>query len=182
MIDNRRLRICNAYSTAIIDLAIEAGFERDLIKYCNHLQTLITHDLIDYLSDFELPNADQKAMVQLLVKNLQAPTYFHTWLLLIVERRQFIDIEVIIKLTLQSLYKKLDILEAIVYTTNSLSTAQAHDIKTALSAKYHKEIIVKNLINKELISGYEIQIAGQQISNNIKAWLQTFAHQTMKEI
>ena len=90
------------------------------------------------------------------------------FLKLLVKKRRVRYIRDIVRSFIGLCNKKLGIEEGIVYTAYPLSDAQIKDIAGAVSKKENKSIVLRQIVDQNLIGGIRVQINDRVYDDSIK--------------
>ncbi|MGL5308742.1 MAG: ATP synthase F1 subunit delta [Metamycoplasmataceae bacterium] len=157
------------YSLALFSVAKE---EDKVKEYFDDAKILLAiFSTPDYLSFSKLislrniPQAKKEEILTTTFKNLDK--YFLNFLKLISSKNKFHHIRNIISLFVNYCSNYLKIKEGIVYSSSPLSPSNLKKIENKLSEQYDCNVSLKNLLDKELISGIKIFLDNTIIENSV---------------
>ncbi len=158
------------YSLALFSIAKE---ENKVNKYLLDAKTLLSifsdyrnSAFIDILSSNNLDTSKKDEIIDKTFKDL-SNKHFLNFLKLLASKNKFQYINKIMNTFIKYCSENLKIKEGIIYSSSSLSEANVKAIEKKVSNKLNYKVSLKNLLDKELISGIKIIIENTIIENSI---------------
>lgn len=93
------------------------------------------------------------------------------FLKLLIDKSRFEDFDLIVSEYLKKYNHFMNISEGIVYSAREMDSEDMLQIQEILSRKYNKKVELKNIINTDLIGGFQIKLDGKMLDNSIKGRL-----------
>lgn len=162
--------IQNEYAKALYELAVEEN-KVELIFECLKAVVLSTEDK-EYLKVMSSPfisGEDKKLMIVSIYKSLDQT--FINFLKVLIDNNRFSLISEIYESYKNLILESKSIVCADVYSVDYLNNQHIASIKTILEKKYNKEILINNIVDKNLVGGLKITINGEIIDLSVKSSL-----------
>ncbi|MGL5732589.1 MAG: ATP synthase F1 subunit delta [Metamycoplasmataceae bacterium] len=157
------------YSLALFSIAKEENKVKEYFDDAKILLNLFStpdyHEFAKIISLRNVPQTKKEEIINNTFKNLDK--YFLNFLKLISSKNKFHHIRNIINLFVNYCGNYLKIKEGIVYSSSLLTPANLKRIENKLSEEYDCKISLKNLQDKELISGIKIFLDNTIIENSV---------------
>lgn len=157
------------YSLALFSIAKE---ENKVNEYFNDAKTLFNlfsnpdyDPFIHILTSRNIAQSKKEKIINETFKSLDK--YFLNFLKLLVSKNRFHLIKNIINLFINYCCDYLKIKEGIVYSSTLLSSPNIKSIEQKLSNQLECKVSLKNLLDKELISGIKIFLDNTVIENSV---------------
>ncbi|MGL6125445.1 MAG: F0F1 ATP synthase subunit delta [Metamycoplasmataceae bacterium] len=162
------------YSLALFSIAKDENKVKEYLRDAKILyESFLTFDyhmFFNILSSKKISQAKKEKIIDTTFKKLDK--YFLNFLKLLVLKNKFHLIKNIINLFINHCYDYLNIKEGIVYSSWPLSVLNLKEIEKKLSSQFNCKVSLKNLIDKELISGIKIIFDNTIIENSVISDLQ----------
>ncbi|MGL5591002.1 MAG: F0F1 ATP synthase subunit delta [Metamycoplasmataceae bacterium] len=171
------------YSLALFSIAKDENKVKEYFEDARILLNLFsTPDYDEFAKIISLRNISQDKKEEIIsqtFKNLD--TYFLNFLKLISSKNKFHHIEKIIDLFVHYCSDYLRIKEGIVYSSSPLTSGNLKKIENKLSEEYNCKVSLKNLLDKELVSGIKIFLDNTIIENSVISDLEQIRHLLKRE-
>ncbi|MCM3760089.1 F0F1 ATP synthase subunit delta [Alkalihalobacillus oceani] len=163
----------NRYAQALFQLAQEKNLletvssELELVK--NVYES--TPEFGRFLNHPKVSDAQKQAFIQKSFGKAISETSLHTFYLLI-DRKRTDELVPMIK-TFQALaYEAQNMAEGLVYSAKPLSEQEIQQIAELFASKVGKaKLVVKNIVNQDLIGGIKVRIGDRIFDGSVKAQL-----------
>ncbi|MGL5205823.1 MAG: F0F1 ATP synthase subunit delta [Metamycoplasmataceae bacterium] len=157
------------YSLALFSIAKDENKVKEYFDDAKILLNLFStqdyHEFAKILSLRNIPQDKKEEIINTTFKNLDK--YFLNFLKLISSKNKFQHIESIINLFVNYCGESLKIKEGIVYSSSPLTVTNIKKLENKLSDEYNCNVSLKNLLDKELVSGIKIFIDNTIIENSV---------------
>ncbi|ARU90959.1 F0F1 ATP synthase subunit delta [Spiroplasma clarkii] len=155
------------WSTAIATIAVEQNKIDEYLQTARDLKLVFKDNfiLIDFLANHDI---DFKAKEKILVNTFKGKidqNLLHT-LLLIVERNLVPATKQIFKQVEYDLLNAKSVAKGYIYSVAPLSQDIIQKIENKFSEKLGKQILLENVIKKELIAGIRVEVEGQKYDSS----------------
>ncbi|VEU68030.1 ATP synthase F1 subunit delta [Mycoplasmopsis pulmonis] len=172
MIDNHYVQ---SSAKALSQIAFEEKKEKLFLNQLFIIKNIFSYnpEVVEYLASGSIKLENKKKFIEEIF-DLIEPLILN-FLLMAVENNKIKYLDNIFLKAILTINKKLNIENGIIYTTLKLSDKKLLEIEKKLSVFLKKEVKLLNLIDKELISGYEIQVGDFKQRNNVASWIDQMA-------
>lgn len=166
MISNK---IIFTYATAITEVAVERNEVKKFYEQLKDINESLIINL-DFLKILETNDLDLKTK-----KNIIATTFADSLIQIVNLLKYILDkndqhyLLAILKETLNSLLKRLGLLNVTITSPFSISKIDLVTIEKKLANKYQKEISSNFVIDKKLIGGIKVEFNGIELTNSIES-------------
>ncbi|MGL4183543.1 MAG: F0F1 ATP synthase subunit delta [Metamycoplasmataceae bacterium] len=165
------------FSIALFEIANDSG---ELNNYFNEailLQQILSENnsFIALLSSYNLNFSQKEEIIDNTFKGFNDNIL--SWLKLITKNNLFFKINNILGAFIKSSAIELKIKSCIVYSSTKLSVIKLKKIEEKLEKKFNSKVIIKNLIDENLISGIRIEVDNQIIETSIRLELEQLSQQ-----
>lgn len=170
------------YSLALLDIAKE---EKKLKEVYNQVNIIFSNleEEPGFEKILDSSSLDNKEKFSIIDKTFKG---FHWSLIntmkLLSKTNQFKIFKDILFHLIKQLQEILNIKRGTIYSTNKLSKTEIKKIEDKLKKQFNAEINLVNLIDKELIGGFKIELGSFIIDESIKYELQSISKAIMEEI
>lgn len=157
------------YVAALIKIGKEQGiFDQLLVDLQSAAQKINENsDLKRYLTDSHVSMDLKKKSLTLVFQDFISERTLNLLLLLIKEKKLgFLD--QIIFLAQKNYHRQEDIKEVFVETVVPLTTEQEKQLTSVLAEKFNMKILMKNLINENIIGGMIVTVGDQVFDGSIR--------------
>ncbi len=168
------------YSLALLDIAKE---EKKIKEFYNQTSLLISSledqpDFEKILDSYKITSLEKESIIDKTFKEIHWS--FINVMKILASKNQFRYFDDILKNLMKHLQELLNVKSGIVYSTYPLSATQIKNLEQKLEKQYESKIYLKNLIDKELIGGFRIEVGSNVIEDSIKYELELIS-KTLKE-
>lgn len=172
-------KISVRYAKALFNLAksqnnLEKFYEDSVFVY----QILEDNQIFDFLKNPIVRNSQKNALFENLKKYIS--NQFFQFLKLIVQNNREHYLKLIILNFKKYYFEEKNIYEVEVTTNTELTELVVNELKTLLSQKLGKQIILKNTIKPEIIGGFVAKVDDLQIDASIRTQLNNFRRELKK--
>ena len=157
------------YSKALVDLGNQYGIFDELLADLADVSEKIdaNPDLRKYLLDPQIKLDKKKKALQAIFQDfISEKTY--NFLFILIKDKKIGYLDQIVEKTKKRKKEEEKILEAVIESVVPLDIAQEKDVKQALADKSDKQILIKNLINPDLIAGLRITLGDIVIDSSVQ--------------
>ncbi|BBH28041.1 F0F1 ATP synthase subunit delta [Intestinibaculum porci] len=162
-------QVADRYAESLFALAEDENAVDAYLKDMKLVDTVLESDpvFIQFFSHVLVSDDDKyKLLDQAFASSVSK--YVLNFLKLLVKKRRVRYIRDIVRSFIGLCNKKLGIEEGIVYTAYPLSDAQIKDIAGAVSKKENKSIVLRQIVDQNLIGGIRVQINDRVYDDSIK--------------
>jgi len=163
------IRTIKHYSKALLELGKALGILDELLADLKNVNEKINTnlDLKKYLLDPQIKFEKKKQALRIVFQNfINEKTY--NFLFILIKDKRLNYLNKIIEDTIKKRKEKENLLEAIIESVVPLESMQENMIKQMLAEKTNKQILIKNLINADLIAGLRIKLEDVVIDNSVQ--------------
>ncbi|MDK2819662.1 MAG: ATP synthase F1 subunit delta [Mycoplasmataceae bacterium] len=157
------------YSLALFSIAKD---ENKIEEYLDQAKTLSliflnedNYDFIKILNASSIEASEKDKIISSTFNELSVN--FLNFLKLLASKNKFKSINKILSIFIRYCYETLKIKEGIVYSSSLLSKQTIEKLENKISEEKKYEVNLKNLLDKELISGIKIVIGNSIIENSV---------------
>jgi len=129
---------------------------------------------INLMTQKTLSQKQKKALLTKIFTGQIKPLLVNS-LCLMVERYDFAKITVVLETCLQLLNRHLGIVQGQVYSIHPLSSAQITTLNAKMSRVINKQVVLTNIVQKQLLGGLKVVIDHQIYDNSYYHQLQKLA-------
>lgn len=165
--------VANRYADALFQLAKE---KNQLESVSNDLQLVkqvaeSTPQFLQYVSHPKVTNEQKRTFIQQNFEPNVTETTLNT-LYLLIERKRIGSLLAMIDQFQKLAYEASGMAEAVVYSAKKLTDEEQQQIAATFAKKLHKaKVVVKNIVNPDLIGGVRIRIGDYIYDGSIQAQL-----------
>ena len=163
----------NRYAQALFELAQEKNILQTVSSELELAKRVYesTPELGRVLNHPKISDAQKREFIQKSFGDAISETSLHTFFLLIDRKR--IDILVSMITTFQALaYEAQNMAEAVVYSAKPLTEQDEQQVANVFAGKVGKaNLVVKNIVNQDLIGGIKVRIGDRIFDGSVKAQL-----------
>lgn len=165
MLDKSNIK---GYAIALFELVKEANKFEQIHVECNQILTVVQQNpnLIDFWSALNVPNQEKLKLVDDLLFDYDP--ILKNLIKVAIERKSINKIKTILTHYLKLSNEALKISFVKVITAKEISQDHLDRIKDKLEKHYHRRFEIKNVIDKSLISGFQIVSESRIIQKNYK--------------
>lgn len=171
--------VANRYAYALFQLAEEKNMIEVVSKELQVMKEVseAAPDFTKFLRHPKVTVAQKRECIQKGFGQAVSEASLHTFFLLIDRKRIDILIPMINKFQALA-YEAQDMAEALVYSAQPLTEQEQQQIATIFAKKVGKsKLVVKNVVNPELIGGIKIRIGDRIYDGSVKAQLERMERQ-----
>ncbi|MDR1150648.1 MAG: ATP synthase F1 subunit delta [Clostridiales bacterium] len=143
------------YSRALFEIANEEKILKDIKKELDLLNNYALNDY-HFTSFIESKRVLISDKINLIKKIITIDLLIN-FIFLLLRKNRINNIKVIIENFLELYYKKKNIIYIEIILANDVDDNFLDDIKTILENKFHKKVILKNIIDENIIGGFIIK-------------------------
>ncbi|QGS51503.1 F0F1 ATP synthase subunit delta [Spiroplasma tabanidicola] len=157
------------WSNAICNIAIETKKVEEFLNTAKDLNQIFksNYELMEFLSNKSIDiNTRLKVIDNIFAK--QIDKNLTNALKLIVIRDIVPGLRHIIKQVIKDLLDATNTIQGVVYSISPLDPSIIKKIEAKLSTKTDKKVILDNVIDKELIAGIKVELAGKKYDSSIQ--------------
>jgi len=166
------------YAKALVEIAHENSCWDELLADLESVDVKINEnlDFKKYLTDRQVSFEKKKEALETVFQDfISKKTYNFVYLLL--KSGKLLSLSSIIELAKKQNLKDKDLLEVIVESVVELSPKQEKKILEVLSEKIGAKLILRNIINKELIAGVKIFFGDTEVDSSLQGKIIRLKHQ-----
>lgn len=171
--------VANRYAEALFQVAKEKDIVDQLLNEWQVVRTVAqsTPQLLQILNHPKITSEQKRTFVESAFGQVLSKTSLHTFFLLI-DRKRLGSLIPMISSFEQLAYEDQEVAEAIVYSAKPLSEQEQTQISTIFSKRIGKtKLIIKNIVNSELIGGLTIRIGDYIYDGSVKSRLDRIERQ-----
>ncbi|MGL4343008.1 MAG: F0F1 ATP synthase subunit delta [Metamycoplasmataceae bacterium] len=160
------------YAMALFSLAKEENKMELFFNEISIISDAISHnnELLNILSSLKINFKEKEKIIKTIFKDTNF--LIINFLLIICEKKLIFKLDNILNLFLKYSSDTLNIKNGIIFSSSMLSSQRIRKLENNLSLKMNSKIKLKNIIDKELISGIKIKIENTIIENSIRSELE----------
>ncbi len=162
------------YSLALFSIAKDENKVKEYLNNAKDLLLLFANPelspIINILDSTKLVRKDKDKIIDTAFKNFQKQ--FINFLKLLASKNIFNSIKNILNIFIKYCCDNLKIKEGIIYSSPLLTLAKIKQVEKKISLQEGYKVSLKNLLDKELISGIKIIIENKIIENSVISDLQ----------
>lgn len=170
------------YSLALLDIAKEEKKIKEIYKQVNIIFSNLD-DEPEFVKILDSSSLDNNEKFNIIDKTFKG---FHWSLVntmkLLAETNRVKILKDILTHLIKQLQELLNIKKGIIYSTIKLSRNEIKKIEDKLTQQFDTEINLVNLIDKELIGGFKVELGSFIIDESIRYELQSISKIIMEEI
>lgn len=164
-----KTKIASVYSLALYEAAEE---KKAVAKVCADIQTLLEvvksdKDFIKYFSNPLWDTASKKSALKEISAKLKISVETLNCLDVIADNNRFAELKLILEDFIHLYYIKHNIAEVEVSSVKALSPAQDKKLSGELEKMLGKKVVVKYILNPELLGGLRIKYGSNMIDDTI---------------
>ncbi|MGL5521837.1 MAG: F0F1 ATP synthase subunit delta [Metamycoplasmataceae bacterium] len=165
------------FSIALFEIANDSGELNNYFNEAVSLQQILSENenFTALLSSYNLNFSQKEEIINNTFKGFN--NNILSWLKLIAKNNLFFKINTILGVFIKSATIELKIKSCIVYSSTKLSIIKLKKIEEKLEKKFNTKVIIKNLIDENLISGIRIEVDNQIIETSIRLELEQLSQQ-----
>lgn len=171
--------IANRYADALFQLAKEKNILEDINQELQVAKEVAqsTPEFTQFLMHPKVTNVQKQEFIQKSFGQTLSETSLHMFYLLVDRKRMDILVPMINKFQALA-YEAQDKAEALVYSAQPLSEQEQQQIAKVFAEKVGKsQLVVKNVVNPEIIGGIKIRIGDRIYDGSVKAQLDRMERQ-----
>lgn len=157
------------YAKALVEMGDEFGCWDELVADLESVDEKINEnlDFKKYLTDRQISFEKKKESVKVVFQDfISQKTYNFIYLLL--KNNKLLALTSIIETAKKQNLKEKDLFEVIVESVVPVTAKQEKKILEILSKKMESKLVLKNVINADLIAGFKIFIGDTEIDSSIQ--------------
>ena len=160
------------YAIAILSIAREENKILEYIKECENLKDIFAFnpELEKILKSYALSKDEKKETLKLCFEN-KIDIYLLNALNVIIDNSRGNLILAILNEFIRIAYKELKIRKGVIYTTIPLTKDKLKQVEDRVSKLLSDKVYLENVIDKNIIGGFKIQIDDYLIDETIKTKL-----------
>jgi F-type H+-transporting ATPase subunit delta len=175
-----KLTVAGHYARALFDICES---RRLVDRACAELElvTKLTRDADDlhrFLAHPEIPPAEKRRVLKQILPAELLPEVV-AFLSLLVEQRQFRNLEIIDQMFLALRHERFGILRATVESAHPLSSASRTQLKEALMVATGRNVLLTEVSCPELIGGVRVQVGDRIIDGSVAGRLKQIREQIL---
>jgi F-type H+-transporting ATPase subunit delta len=157
------------YAKALVELGLENQCYEALVADLVDVDNKINENLEfkKYLTDKHVTFAQKKEALKNTFQDFVGDKSYN-FLYLLIKDSRLLDLSSILKESEKTHLKTRDLFEAVVESVIPLTAPQTKQLHEKLSKAVSQKIIIKNIINPELIGGLKIYLGDTEIDASIK--------------
>lgn len=171
--------VSERYAEAIFEIAKDENLLLEYKRQAKELNSLITKDLIRFLSIKKVLKEEKKACLREWFKDY--PLMFIRLMCLLVDCNRTNYINDILKCFISKCNEALNIKEVKVYTARPLNDASKNEIISAIKNKYKVDVELVEIIDEKLLAGIKINIDGKVIDTSLRNRIDSMKKELLKE-
>lgn len=163
--------VANRYADALFQLAQEKNQLDQVVSELQLIKEVVetTPQFISYMMHPKVTDANKRDFIK---KHFSLSETSVNLLLLLIERKRFDNLILIINKFQQLAYEESGVAEALVYSAKPLTEEEKQLVSQAFAKKVNKEkLVVTNIVDKEIIGGLKVRIGDTIYDGSIRAQL-----------
>ena len=158
------------YGAALFEAAKDTGKEEVFLRELEILDEILkeTPEAGEFLNSPAIMASDKKKIIESSLKGTFSREMIN-FLFVLVDKSRTAEIRKIRKQYIRLYDKERNMAEGELYSAIPLSAEQLSKFEEQMSALLHKQIKLRNIVDKELIGGIKIQVDGKMIDKSLRA-------------
>lgn len=165
--------IANRYADALFQLATEKNQLDEIVEELRLVKDVVekTPSFISYFTHPKVSEREKRDLIKAHFGSLSELSL--RMLLLLVERKRFDNLLLIIDRFHQLAYEASGVAEAIIYSAKPLTDEEKRLVSEAFAKKVNKEkLVVTNVVDEKLIGGLKVRIGDTIYDGSVQAQLE----------
>ena len=158
------------YGAALFEAAKDLGKEEVFLRELEILDEILKETLEagEFLNSPAIMAPDKKKIIESSLKGKFSREMIN-FLFVLVDKSRTAEISKIRKQYMRLYDKERNMAEGEIYSAIPLSEEQLAKFEEQMSALLHKQIKLRNIVDKDLIGGIKIQVDGKMIDKSLRA-------------